>query len=162
MKHLTILCFSFNSLLVLATGAYSHDFYYKFIVCNSNGQVLKKQELEITIDDKTINIQTDSLGIINICIGSTENCPSAKNRIARTFGFFDWSWIPKLISIEYKGVRFEIKKNWKKYFRKKKHKIEFYNYETGEIKTKPFKKKDITRGLRQASTSYAQCGFRCI
>ena len=129
-----ILISCFSTFQSNATGSFWTEYFYHLTICNSEGQRIINQEIVVNIDKKSFSIVTDSMGSVQIYLGRTGNCPSNQHLITRLLHLKDWSWTPELMSIKYKGLTFEVNKNWKRHFRKKNIKEEFYNYENGNIK----------------------------
>ena len=125
---LGLFCTSFS-------GAYWYEFYYKIRVVDAEGEIIVGKEFTIQIEDTTSILKTDSLGVLSIYLGGTENCTSNSHskRIK------DWSWTPSSLFIVTNDNKIDINKNWKKHFRKEERKIDIYDFESGELSCKKIK-----------------------
>lgn len=107
-----------------ANGVWS-EFQYELRIMNEIGP-LPNQDVSVAIGSNNYDLQSDSLGIVQIPIMYSTECPSGKSFFGRMFLRSKWS--SGTVHITINGKKDTIHKNWKRHFRKRNPRIDIYRF----------------------------------
>ena len=114
-----------------ACGAYGAVDTYTVKIVDAEGMAIAGQSVTVEMNGKTEELTSDAWGYVDVAVNRFSPCPVGKGPIKRLFLKDDW--VPEDIRFTCNGKTTTIKKNWRRYFRSDKRKVDHYDISKGKL-----------------------------